>query len=598
MIKIINKADCCGCQACGDICPKNSISFKTDEEGIWYPEFNLNTCIDCHLCERVCPILNNSSIRKGNSQDPPTYILQHEDNVERFNSTSGCIYPLIAKYILGKSGYIAGHVYDENWGVKALISNKVEDLEQLRNSKYCQSDVQGFYKTIKSILLQGKFVLASGCPCQIAGLKNYLSKDYENLLTIDFTCMGIDNPFAFRKYIESLEDIFGSKIKTFKSKSKEIGWRRLTNKATFENGKTYYGINGVDSNLVATFMDILVRPSCYDCKFKGKQRIADISIGDFWTPGSWNNYDTLDFSIDDNSGTSYMMLNNKKAEIIYEEIKNMFKQRKINADTIIKGNPYSVKSLPKPKIDREKFYKNLHIERFDKIVDSYNSNKKSSTKSRLSAIKQVVIHNKFNLIGSIRCLYYNIFSKNIVSDFWNGDIFLFSRHTRLVISKDSKLFVKGRCIIQEERMPVIIKLCENSKLHLNNSIFQGGNTIISCRNKASVRIGYLTSIYEGTRIASMEAISIGDFCQLSRNVIVTDNNEMVLTTADSKGLYKRIEIGTHCLIKDGTIIRKGCSIGDEVITKEYSVIEGDIPAKTCVGYDNSSCDNILWKNNF
>lgn len=598
MIHLTDKTNCCGCQVCGDICPKGAISYKTDEEGIWYPEVNIDTCIDCHLCEKVCPILENSSIRNGNSQDPPAYILQHEGNAERFNSTSGCLYPLIAKYILKKGGYIAGHVYDENWGVKTMVSNKVEDIELFRNSKYCQSDAQGFYSSIKNLLQQGQFVLASGCPCQIAGLKNYLRKDYEKLVTMDFTCMGIDNPLAFRKYLESLEEIYGSKIKAFKSKSKEVGWRRLTNKVTFENGKTYYGINGVDSNLVATFMNILVRPSCYDCKFKGKQRIADISIGDFWTPGSWGNYENLDFSMDDNSGTSYIMLNNKKAEIIFEDIEHLFKKKRIDADTIIKGNPYSVRSLPKPKFDRDKFYKNLHVERFDKLVERYKSVKKTSIRSRLSLIKRVVIHNRFNPIDSIRCLYYNIFSDKIISDFWNGDILLFSRHTRLDISNDSKLFVKGKCIIFEERVPVNIKLCENSELHLNNSIFKGGNTIISCRNKASVHIGYLTSIYQGTCITSMEYVKIGDFCQLSRNVRVTDNNEMVLTTADHNGLYKGIEIGTHCLFKDGTIIRKGCTIGDEVITKEYSVIEDDIPARTSVGYENLSSDNILWKNNF
>lgn len=596
MIQITDKSQCCGCNACGDVCPKGSITFKTDIEGFWYPEVNKDTCIDCHLCEKVCPILNNSSVRDGNSQDPPAYILQHDGNAERFNSTSGCLYPLIAKHILEKGGYVAGHIYDENWGVKTLVSNRIEDLEILRNSKYCQSDAQGFYKTIKELLQQGKLVLASGCPCQIAGLKTFLRKDYENLITIDFTCMGIDNPLAFSKYIESLEEIYDSKIKYFKSKCKETGWRRLANKATFENGKTYYGINGVDSNLVATFMDILVRPSCFDCKFKGKQRIADISIGDFWTPGSWGNYENLDFAIDDNSGTSYMMLNNKKAEKIFEEIKHLFKQKQIDADTIIKGNPYSVKSLPMPKFDRDGFYKQLHVERFDKLVESYRSKTKPSIRRRLSAIKQVVAHNKFNPIDTLRCLYYNVFSKRVVSDFWDGDVILFSRHTKFDISKDSKLYVKGKCVIREDQMPVIFKLREGSELHLNNNIFQGGNTVINCRNNASIHIGYLTSIFEGSRITSMESIKIGDFCQLSRNVVVSDNNEMVLTTADHSSLYKGIEIGTHCLFKDGTIIRKGCTIGDEVITKEYSVVETDIPHRTYVGY--TSTNNIYWKNNF
>ena len=259
MIDIKNKRDCCGCKACGDICPKDAITFNVDEEGFWYPEVNEDRCIDCHLCEKVCPILHHEGVNKGNFERPRTFILQHKDVQERFDSTSGALYPSIAKYFLEHGYYVAGHIFNDDFSVRGFVSNKLEDLDKLRKSKYLQSDMIGVYKEVKKLLVDGQRVLFSGCPCQIAAMKVFLKKDYDGLLTVDFTCMGIDSPLAFKKYIESLEKIYGSKLVYFKSKSKETGWRDLTNKMIFENGRTYFGTRDLDPNLRATFLDILMR---------------------------------------------------------------------------------------------------------------------------------------------------------------------------------------------------------------------------------------------------------------------------------------------------------------------------------------------------
>lgn len=136
------------------------------------------------------------------------------------------------------------------------MTNKIEDLNKLRKSKYLQSDLQGVYSQIKKLLNDGNKVLFSGCPCQIAALKTFLRKEYNELLTVDFTCMGIDSPWAFQKYIQSMERQYDSKLVYFKSKSKETGWRDLTNKMIFENGNTYFGTRNIDPNLRATFLDI------------------------------------------------------------------------------------------------------------------------------------------------------------------------------------------------------------------------------------------------------------------------------------------------------------------------------------------------------
>ena len=238
MIKIDNKPDCCGCKACGDVCPKGSISFILDEEGFWYPKVDLDTCIDCHLCEKVCPVIHYEGVNTANSESPKTYIIQHKDVNERFDSTSGAAYPAIAKYYLKHGYYVAGHVFTPDFSVTGYVTNKIEDLNKLRKSKYLQSDLQGVYSQIKKLLNDGNKVLFSGCPCQIAALKTFLRKEYNELLTVDFTCMGIDSPWAFQKYIQSMERQYDSKLVYFKSKSKETGWRDLTNKMIFENGNT------------------------------------------------------------------------------------------------------------------------------------------------------------------------------------------------------------------------------------------------------------------------------------------------------------------------------------------------------------------------
>lgn len=598
MINISDKVNCCGCNACGDVCTRGAITFQTDIEGFWYPIVDKDRCTNCGLCEKVCPELYPEESRRGNDEKPFTYVVQLANNKERFNSTSGCLYPMMAKKILEEGGWIAGHIFDKDYSVKTLITNRIEDLEVLRNSKYLQSDARSFYKGIKKILQKGETVLASGCPCQMAALKLFLGKGYDNLITVDFTCMGIDTPLAFRKYLDSLEDIYGSKITEFKSKCKEVGWRRLANKVIFENGKTYLGVNGVDANLNATFLDILVRPSCYYCKFKGQQRIADISIGDYWTK-EWDDYRKLDFSIDDNSGTSYAMLNNDRAKKFFLSISSWFVKREIDVLEIIKGNPFAVKSLPKPNIDRTKFYKDLHTQRFDVLVSKQTKKATSLWRSKLRIIKHIIVHYHLNPFASFRCIMLNLFSKHIKGNFWNGDVLYISPNLKLNFSKNSTVNIKGYCKIMSSDMPIVIELNENSNLSLNRTMFLGDNIRIKLWKGASVSIGFLTALSDNVRIEAMKRISIGEFCHLGHNVLIADNNNMVLTTNDSNPIHAEIKIGTHCLLKDGSIVTKGTSLADEVIVNENSVVHGETSPRTVLQGNPAVVvdSDVLWKNN-
>lgn len=598
MIKILNKEDCCGCNACGDVCPKNAIIFKTDDEGFWYPDVKIEKCIDCHLCEKVCPIINNTKIREGNDSHPDAYILQYPDNISRFNSTSGGLYPVLAEHYLKNGWFVAGHIYDTNFQAKGYITNRIEDLEILRNSKYLQSDLQTFYKQVKDLLVKGEKVLASGSPCQMAGLKNFLKKEYNNLLTVDFTCMGIDSPFAFRKYLTDLEIRYGSKIKYFKSKSKEIGWRRLTNKVEFENGEVYYGIIGEDTNLVATFLDILVRPSCFECKFKGVQRIADISLGDFWN-SSWNDFTKLDFSIDDNSGTSFIMLNNDKAKKLFKVVQDSFILRKIDVDIIIKGNPYSIKSLAKPYFDRSEFYKELQSNNFSNVVLKRKRKVHVGLKGKLYLLKRIYNYYNRDLFDFLKCIYLNQFNKHIKANIWKGNILYTNKHVKFDFKAGSVINVTGECFFNNGNLPIYIQLNACAEISLNRLTCNSGNIHIKVWENASLSIGMLTGIDENVYIEAMDKVFISDFCQLCRNVTITDNNSMILKTSDADRIYSPVTIGTHCLIGIGSTVCKGVRVGNQVIVGENSVINCDIPPKSIAQGDPLIIKeaHVLWKNN-
>ena len=242
MIDIINKQDCCGCNACGDICPKDAITFVDDNEGFWYPKVDLNKCIDCHLCEKVCPILKINQLKKTNqNQGLSVYGGYSKDIVIRFDSTSGGLFSMLANAMYKQKGYVSGAIYTEDFKVVNFISNDKKDLKKLRSSKYVESSAIGLYKRIKELLDKGEKVLACGSPCQMAALRSYLRKDYENLIIVDFLCRATNSPKVFEKYKESLEKRYGSPIIAIKDKNKDHGWHSLARKITFENGAIYYG---------------------------------------------------------------------------------------------------------------------------------------------------------------------------------------------------------------------------------------------------------------------------------------------------------------------------------------------------------------------
>ena len=310
MIQITDKKNCSGCCACANICPQNCISMERDEMGFAYPVVDADSCINCGRCEVVCPILNPAK-----ENNPKAVIgAKNRDEAVRSTSSSGGTFFELAKATISRVGIVYGCALDENLVARHIGVEAVDGLSALKGSKYVQSDVGTTYREVKKQLIEGREVLYSGTPCQIAGLKNYLGKEYDNLLLVDVLCHGVPSPGVFEDYLGYLADKFGSKPVSVNFRNKEKSWKRLYFEVKFENGKRYFTFCGYDRYMSMFLNNISLRPSCYDCRFTTVNRQGDITLGDFW--GIGRKYPERD----DDKGISLIIVNTEKGERAYGEI--------------------------------------------------------------------------------------------------------------------------------------------------------------------------------------------------------------------------------------------------------------------------------------
>ncbi|MEI6856497.1 Coenzyme F420 hydrogenase/dehydrogenase, beta subunit C-terminal domain [Psychrilyobacter sp.] len=359
--EIIKKEECCGCDACYNICPTDCILMKNDQEGFWYPSVNNVECIECNACVEVCPALKKASIETA--LDIPEIVAAYSTNEKnRVESTSGGMFIEVATSIINEGGVVFGARYNEQHLVEHYYASTLEGLEALKQSKYLQSKIGESFREVKKYLLEGKKVLFAGTPCHIAGLKNYLNKDYKNLYLIDFLCRGVISPKAYEQFLKSMENKYNSKIKRVWFKNKTYGWHRFSTKIIFENGKEY-----IEDRYTDVYMrgylegPLFLRPSCHECKYKTLPRYSDVSLGDFW------GIEKIKKHLDQDKGTSIFMVNSEKGRELLEKISKNLIYEKTSVKDIYLGNSALTISAPLTE-KRGEFFKRYLEEDFSDLV--------------------------------------------------------------------------------------------------------------------------------------------------------------------------------------------------------------------------------------
>ncbi len=350
MLKLMLKKHCCGCNACVQICPVNCITPQKDREGFFYPDIDEDKCINCNQCEKVCPMFDTL---KSDNSFKETYITYLNNDKIRLQSSSGGVFSAVSDEILCSGGVVYGAAFDEEFMVRHIRVDSIEDMYMLRGSKYLQSDIGDTFVQVKADLNNKKTVLYTGTACQIAGLKKFLNKDYDSLYTIDVLCHGVPSPEIWRKYLNELSAAYKSKVVGVNFRKKDSGWKKYSVEIEFENGKKYSCVHSNNPFMKIFLSDICLRPSCHECKYKQLDRPSDITIGDCW------GVEKIRPDMDDDKGTSVVIVHTNKGKEIFERISKTLKYESVDVDEILPESADSRKSVA-PHVKRDKFFKDFN----------------------------------------------------------------------------------------------------------------------------------------------------------------------------------------------------------------------------------------------
>ncbi len=318
-----DKKDCCGCGACMNICPKSAITMEEDEYGFVYPKINTEQCVECGACKRVCGYQN---VPEKHSAKAVYAAAAKNDSILK-KSASGGAFAVLAEKLIDRGGIVYGAAMPyENGKLEPKhirIDNK-DDIVKLQGSKYVQSDTGFVFQQVRKDLQSGKSVMFSGTPCQIAGLKKFLNKDYDGLLLVEIICHGVPSKKLFQDFIESYGKQLGGTIEEFYFRDKSKGQGYLTRVSYRKNNSLNNKYSSSLSYMHFFSKSSILRLNCYSCPFASGKRIADIALGDFW--GFHEEYPDYKESqgLSNGKGISCVIVNTEKGIGAIEECKDSF----------------------------------------------------------------------------------------------------------------------------------------------------------------------------------------------------------------------------------------------------------------------------------
>lgn len=392
MIQIHEKQMCCGCSACEQVCPISCIDMEYDEEGFAYPKVNEETCISCNKCKEVCPFL----VKREKRLPKQVLGMTNLDDEILMDSSSGGVFGGIANHVIGQGGLVFGASYDNEHKVKHIGVEDKSNLIRLRHSKYVQSDINNTFVKAEAVLKSGKYVLFTGTPCQVSGLKNYLHKDYERLYLVDIICHGVPSPKVWERHLDEVNNNSSSNLKKVVFRDKENGWSVDTKYCFSDIEDNVLVKDNKDIYFTGFQKDIFLRPSCYNCQLRHFTSGSNITIGDFWGVEKTHPQQYK------SKGVSCVMINDKKGEKLIEKIKDSFSIFESNIENVHKGNPNLFTSQPEPKIRSDFFIRFNRGEKLSSLIEYY-----------CKFDNNIIAFGSYNLRATIHQLYRYIQKNNL-----------------------------------------------------------------------------------------------------------------------------------------------------------------------------------------
>ena len=585
MISPEKKTDCCGCNACGDVCPSCAIRFAPDEEGFLYPHVDAAKCTQCGLCEKVCPQLHAKEMRAAVSdKTPQCWAAVAKNLAERFDSTSGGMFTTLAEKVLSEGGYVGGAVWGDDFSIHQIVSDNPDDLPRLRSSKYAQSDARGFYNAVKKAVATGRKVFVCGTPCQMMALKLHIG-DKDNLYTADFICTGVNSPLVMHKYVEMFEEREGKQVVAIKQKSKELGWRSQTTKFIFEDGSVAYNPYS-ESPLMQFFVEkkVSVRPSCYECRCKGVSRVTDLTLADCW--GVVNKLDKWIF--DKDLGTSSVLCHTGKGLLLFDSISDRVRRQAISISDIVAGNFTICQSLGKETIDRTEFFLRLRSEGLEAAMSIPQKPKmrkfylRRHLRQSLKAAKRMFKAFRFHPISFFTKIRINglsrVFSGRPCLTPVGYVLWQAERGSSLVVTGPS-LF--GTSVFRGSRLESRGLLTPGSQLILHGCKFSSGCSI-QLFNGGRIEIGNRFYCDVGATFICSGSIKIGNGVICGRNVTIREyHGDHFINSPDYK-CSKPIEIGDHVWLCEHSTIMPGVKVGSGSVVAAHALVTRDVPPNSLV----------------
>lgn len=357
-----DKMFCCSCRACENICPVSCISM-IKEEGFLYPFIDKNKCIHCKKCEMVCQF-NKPVTAPDSLFVQKVFAGWNKDQNKVQESTSGALFMALSDWFFDNNGTVYGAVFDEKFRAVIKRADSIADRNRMRGSKYVWSDTKTTYKQVKEDLDNGKNVLYTGVPCQISGLRNFLGKDYRKLYCIDLVCHGFPSGDVWGNYVDYMEHKYHAKLLSFEFRHKIPGGQQSVYQAELDNGSIL--TQSLDQNMYSKTYNSLIShmSSCYNCRYAQKERVGDITLGDFWgieqiSPQSAN---TL--------GTSLILVNSEKGSFLLDAINNAIVISERTIEEAQMRNP-ALKEPVKKHPWRKVFFKSLYKYGFMRTYNVY-----------------------------------------------------------------------------------------------------------------------------------------------------------------------------------------------------------------------------------